>query len=286
MSVALAQLIELLKLKPLSNGRFQGESQDLGLPQVFGGQVMAQALAAAMNMVSETRFLHACHAHFLQAGSAQQPILYQAQLLREGNSFSVVSVDAWQQEARIFHLTASFQIDETGFEHQTAMPNVPQAESFVSENAMINQLAEQLPPPLQAIFGQERAFEVRMQYANNPFYGKKLPPTQTLWVKTNGVVSTERRLQQCLLAYFSDFHCIPTMLHPHACGVFQQKARFATLNHSIWFHREFDFNQWLLFDLNSPTAAGARGLTGGKVFDQQGRLVASYQQEGLIRPVK
>lgn len=285
MSQALQQLVELLTLKPLGDGRFQGESQDLGLPQVFGGQVMAQALAAAMNIVPESRNVHSCHAYFLRAGSAKEAICYETELLREGNSFTLVSVNAKQQQEVIFRLTASFQIDEKGFEHQVSMPNVAEPEAWLSENALIAQLAQQLPVPLRSVFEQERAFEVRLQQANNPFQGAELPPQQALWVKTNGVVAHQRRLQQCLLAYFSDFHCIPTMLHPHQCGIFQQKARFATLDHSLWFHREFDFNQWLLFTLESSNASGARGLTAGKVFDQQGRLVASYQQEGLIRPI-
>lgn len=285
MSNALNQLVQLLTLQPLGNGRFHGESQDLGLPQVFGGQVMAQSLAAAMAVVSEERYVHSCHAYFLRAGSAQAGITYETDILREGNSFSVVSVNAVQQGEIIFRLTASFQIDEQGFEHQTAMPNVGQPHEFMSENALITQMAQTLPEPLRTIFSQERAFEVHIQSPNNPFKGQKLAAEQRIWAKANGVVPQNRRLQQCLLAYFSDFHCIPTMLHPHECGIFQQKARFATLDHSLYFHREFDFNQWLLFDLVSPTASGARGLTRGQVFNQNGQLVASYQQEGVIRPL-
>lgn len=285
MSVALQQVLELLTLTPVGEGRFRGNNQDLGLPQVFGGQLIAQALSAAMNVVTETRFLHSCHAYFLRAGSVQEPIYYETEMLRDGNSFSVVSVNAKQHNELIFRLTASFHLDEAGFEHQASMPNAEPPTALLSENEMIRQLAQHLPVPLREIFSQERPFEVRMQHANNPFHGAVLPPQQQLWVKTHGNAPAIRRLHQCLLAYFSDFHCIPTMLHPHQCGVFQQKARFATLDHSIRFHREFDFNQWLLFDLHSPNAYGARGLTSGSVFDQQGRLVATYQQEGLIRPL-
>lgn len=285
MSNALTQLIQLLTLSPLGNNRFQGESQDLGLPQVFGGQVLAQSLAAAMNVVSEERFLHSCHAYFLRAGSAQQPIVYHSEVLREGNSFTVVSVNAEQNDELIFRLTASFHIDEEGFEHQTDTPTLLAEEQLISENATILQLAQHLPEPLKSIFSQERAFEVKIQHLNNPFKGGKLPAEQQIWAKPNGVVADNRCLQQCLLAYFSDFHCIPTMLHPHECGVFQQKARFATLDHSIYFHRPFDFNQSLRIVAESPIANGARGLTSAKVFSHDGKLVASFQQEGLIRPL-
>lgn len=282
---ALTELIDLFTLTPLGDGKFQAKSQDLGLPQLFGGQLVAQSLAAAMAVVDEKRILHSCHAYFLQAGSAQSGICYETNLLREGNSFSVISVDAWQEAELLFRLNASFQLEEKGFEHQLAMPEAAQPSEFVDENTLLAQLATHLPEPLKKLFSQERAFDVAVKYANNPFQGKALPETQQLWAKTAGQLTCDRRMQQCLLAYFSDFHCIPTMLQPHECGVLQQKARFATLDHSIWFHRDFDFSQWLLFDLHTPTASGARGLTDGKVFDQQGRLVASYRQEGLIRPL-
>lgn len=285
MSNALNQLVQLLALKRAGENCFIGESQDLGLPQVFGGQVMAQALAAAMQVVGEERFLHSYHGYFLRAGSAQQPISYTAEILREGNSFTVVSVDATQNDELIFRLSASFHLDENGFEHQAETPEFPVQESLVSENQLIQQLAQNLPAPLKQLFSQERAFEVKLHYANNPFNGAALPPKQTIWVKPNGIVANDRRLQQCLLAYFADFHCIPTMLHPHECGVFQQKARFATLDHSMHIHRTFDFNQGLWLVLQSPVANGARGLTTGQVFSADGILVAGYRQEGLIRPL-
>lgn len=285
MSNALNQLVQLLALKRAGENCFIGESQDLGLPQVFGGQVMAQALAAAMQVVGEERFLHSYHGYFLRAGSAQQPISYTAEILREGNSFTVVSVDATQNDELIFRLSASFHLDENGFEHQAETPEFPLQESLVSENQLIQQLAQHLPEPLKQLFSQERAFEVKLHYANNPFNGAALPPKQTIWVKPNGTVANDRRLQQCLLAYFTDFHCIPTMLHPHECGMFQQKVRFATLDHSMHIHRTFDFNQGLWLVLQSPVANGARGLTTGQVFSADGILVAGYRQEGLIRPL-
>lgn len=285
MTNALTRLIALLTLKPLGNGIFQGESQDLGLPQVFGGQAMAQALAAAMNVVGEERFLHSCHAYFLRAGSAKEAIIYETEVLREGNSFTVVEVSAKQQGELIFRLNSSFHVEEPGFEHQAELGDTAEPTQWVDENQLIQQLAATLPEPLRTVFSQERAFDVKAAYLNNPFKGQVLPPVQRLWAKTNGEAPNNRRLQQCLLAYFSDFHCVPTMLHPHACGIFEQKVRFATLDHSIWFHRPFDFNQGLRFELVSTNASGARGLTGGRVYRQDGALVASYQQEGLIRPI-
>lgn len=286
MSNALQHLIQILTLEQLDDGLFRGESEDLGFPQVFGGQVVSQALAAAMQVVDLERDLHSCHAYFLRAGDAAYPIIYETEILREGNSFSVVSVNAKQHNEVICRVMASFQIHEAGFEHQANMPDVSEPETFYSENELIRSLALMLPAKLRAKFEAERPFDVRIKYPNDPFNGHKLSPKQFLWVKTNGIAPQHRRLQQCLLAYFSDFHCILTMLHPHERGFMQPGLRIATLDHSIWFHRGFDFSQWLLFALDSPNAFGARGLTRGQVFDQKGNLIASYQQEGLIREVE
>lgn len=285
MSNALSQLIELLTLEKLDDGLFRGESQDLGLPQVFGGQVVAQSLAAAMQVVDAERELHSCHSYFLRAGDATHPIIYETDILREGNSFTVVSVNAKQHNEIICRVMTSFQRDESGFEHQITMPEAGNAETFHSENELIHNLAAMLPPPLREKFQAERAFDVRIKYPNNPFKGQKLPAEQFLWVKTNGIAPLDQRLQKCLLAYFSDFHCILTMLNPHERGFLQPNLKIATLDHSIWFHRNIDMNQPLLFSLTSPNASGARGLTRGEVFDEQGKLIASYQQEGLIRDV-
>lgn len=283
---ATEKLIQILNLTTLGKGEFQGESQDLGLPQVFGGQVLAQALFAAMQLVPLERYLHSCHAYFLQAGSAKLPIHYSAEVLREGGSFSVVSVNAKQENEILLRLTASFQIDEKGFEFQPEIAINELPSQFVSENDLKAKMSKFVPEMLRPLFENESAFDVRVKYPNNPFKGEKLPSEQQLWVKTQYDVTKDRRLQQCLIAYFSDFHCISTILQPHQCGVFEQKVRFATLEHHLSFHRAFDLNQWLLFKLENLSASGARGSVFGKVFDQQGHLAVTYQQEALIRPLE
>lgn len=279
---ALTHLIDLLTLEKLDDNLFRGESEDLGFPQVFGGQVISQALAAAMQVVEIERVLHSCHAYFLRAGDAAYPIIYEVEKLREGNSFSVININAKQHNEIICRIMASFQLSETGFDHQMPMPKVGEPDSFYSENQLIQSLALMLPSPLREKFQAERPFDVRIQYPNDPFNGHKRPPKQAVWVKTNGSAAMALRLQQCLLAYFSDFHCILTALHPHERGFMQPGMRIATLDHSIWFHRPFDLNDWLLYDLESNNAFGTRGLTRGHCF-QQGKLIATVQQEGLIR---
>lgn len=283
MSQALTHLIELLTLEKLDDHLFRGESEDLGFPQVFGGQVVAQSLMAAMQVVESERDLHSCHCYFLQAGDAQYPIIYEVEKWREGKSFSVINVNAKQHNEVICRVMASFQKSEVGFEHQSPMPNVAEPSEFYSENQLIQSLALMLPQPLREKFQAERPFDVRIKYANDPFAGHKLPPEQCVWFKTNGTPPPNRRLQQCLLAYFSDFHCILTALHPHERGFMQQGMRIATLDHSIWFHRDIDLSDWTLYALESNNASGGRGLTRGQIFNAQGKLLATVSQEGLIR---
>lgn len=285
---AITNLIDLLRLEPLEKDVFLGKNEDLGFPQVFGGQIIAQSLSAAMCVTDIERHLHSCHAYFLRAGNIAFPIIYETEILREGKTFTAVNINAKQNNELICRVMASFQVPEKGFEHQVAMPKTDMPDTFYSENTLIQSFSTTLPSPLREKFQKGRAFDVRIKYPNDPFNGKKLPAEQFLWVKLNELgqlPDLNQRLQQCLIAYFSDFHCIITMLHPHARGFMQQGLRIATLDHSIWFHRDIDFTQWLLFALKTPNASNGRGLARGEVFDQQGNLLMSYQQEGLIREI-
>ncbi|PJG86299.1 acyl-CoA thioesterase II [Conservatibacter flavescens] len=283
MSTALTQLISLLQLEKLDDFLFRGDSQDLGLRQVFGGQVVAQAISAAIQVAPSDRLLHSCHAYFLAPGDAQYPIIYDVEILREGHNFTALRVKAIQHNQSICHVTASFQVPEAGFDHQSVMPQVGSPEDFSAENEVLQKMAPLLPEAIRAQFTAERPFHIRTKHLNNPFNGTLLPPEQFAWVKANGEAPLDTKIQQCLLAYFSDFHCILTALHPHSKGFLQQGMKVATIDHSIWFHREFDLNDWLLYAVESNNAYGARGLARGQIFDRQGRLIATTQQEGLMR---
>ncbi|EIJ71619.1 acyl-CoA thioesterase II [Pasteurella bettyae] len=283
MSEVLNNLIELLKLEQIDDALFRGHSQDLGFRQVFGGQVVAQALSAAMQVAPQDRLLHSCHAYFLAPGDSQHLIIYDVETLREGRNFTALRVKAIQHGRPICHVTASFQIEEQGFEHQTKMPNIGAPEDFISESEALQAAAKYIPEAVRDKFTTERPFDIRAKYINNPFNGKELPPEQYAWVKANGKVAHNQNIQKCLLAYFSDFHCILTALHPHAKGFLQQGMKVATIDHSIWFHRSFDLNDWLLYAIESNNAYAARGLARGQIFDKSGRLIATTQQEGLIR---
>lgn len=283
MSLVLDQLIHLLKLEKLDDFLFRGESQDLGLRQVFGGQVIAQALSAAIQVAPKDRILHSCHAYFLAPGDSQHTIIYDVEILREGHHFTAMQVKAIQHNQAICHITASFQMEEQGFDHQVAMPNVGEPDHFIAENVALQKLAQYIPEPIRDKFTSERPFDIRSKYINNPFQGKTLPPEQYVWVKANGIAPNDRAIQQCLLAYFSDFHPLLTTLHPHQKGFLEMGMKLATIDHTIWFHRPIDINDWLLYAIESNNAFGARGLSRGQIFDRQGRLIATTQQEGLIR---
>ena len=285
MSQILNQLITLLNLEKIDDGLFRGNSQDLGFRQVFGGQVVAQALSAAIQVAPKDRRLHSCHAYFLSPGDSQYPIIYDVETLRDGRNFSALRVKAIQHNKPICHVTASFQVPEQGFEHQSAMPEVESPEVLIDENLIMQKLSAYVPEAIRDKFIAERPFEARTKYMNNPFQGQILPPKQFSWFRTNGTAPIDYRIQQCLLAYFSDFHCILTALHPHEKGFLQKGMKVATIDHSIWFHRPFDMNDWLLYAIESNNAYAARGLARGQFFAADGRLIATTQQEGLIRYV-
>ncbi|MDU8923885.1 acyl-CoA thioesterase II [Pasteurellaceae bacterium LIM206] len=283
MSDVLDKLISLLKLEKIDDHLFRGACQDLGFRQVFGGQVVAQALSAAIQVAPFDRLLHSCHAYFLAPGDSQYPIIYDVEVLRTGQNFSAMRVKALQHSEPICHVTASFQVEEQGFEHQAKMPEIGTPADFISEAELLRQQAQYIPEAVRDKFTAERPFDIRAKYVNNPFMGHKLPAEQYIWVKANGEVPLDHRVQQCLLAYFSDFHPLITSLHPHEKGFLQKGMKVATIDHSIWFHRHVNINNWLLYAIESNNAYGGRGLARGQIFDQTGNLIATTQQEGLIR---
>ena len=225
MSQALSNLLALLDLEKIEEGLFRGQSEDLGLRQVFGGQVVGQALYAAKETVPVERLVHSFHSYFLRPGDSQKPIVYDVEVLRDGNSFSARRVAAIQNGKPIFYMTASFQAPENGYEHQKAMPAA----------------------------------------------------------RANGAVPDNLRIHQYLLGYASDFNFLPVALQPHGVGFLEPGMQVATIDHSMWFHRPFNINEWLLYSVESTSASSARGFVRGEFYTQDGTLVASTVQEGVMR---
>jgi len=283
MSKELNELLTLLHLEQLEQGLFRGQSEHLGLPQVYGGQVIGQSLSAAKETVDENRQVHSFHSYFLRPGDPQKPIIYDVENLRDGRSFSTRRVKAIQYGRPIFYLTASYQAEESGLNHQSTMPDVPPPESLISEQALVQSIAEHLPQKAVDTFGRDRPIEVRPVTVVNPLAPKPEAPKQYLWIKANGEVPDDPRIHQYVLAYASDWGFLVTALQPHGVTLMTPKMKVATIDHSMWFHRPFRMDEWLLYAIDSPSASGARGLVRGEIYNQKGELVASAVQEGLMR---
>ena len=283
MSKPLNELLNLLQLEKLEEGLFRGQSEHLGLPQVYGGQVIGQALSAARYTVDDERTVHSFHSYFLYPGDPEKPIIYDVENLRDGRSFSTRRVKAIQNGRPIFYLTASYHGDAPGFEHQNIMPDIPGPENFASESALAARVADFLPEQLRKTFCGEKPFEMRPVIVVNPLKPEKTEAKQYLWIKANGELPDNQLIHQYLLAYASDWGFLVTALHPHGVSLLTPKFQLATIDHSIWFHRPFKMDEWLLFAIESPTASNTRGLVRGEIYNRQGDLVASAVQEGVMR---
>ncbi|HEU0035194.1 MAG TPA: acyl-CoA thioesterase II [Kofleriaceae bacterium] len=283
MSQVLDELVQLLALEKIEENLFRGQSQDLGWGTVFGGQVLGQALSAAVQTVPPERHVHSLHAYFLRPGDVRRPIVYDVDRIRDGTSFTTRRVVATQHGRAIFNLAASFQTDEPGFEHQDTMPDAPAPESLPTEQQLAAQLADRLPPALLQRATAERPFEIRPVDPVNPLEPRPRPPRRLVWLKTVGTLPDDPALHRYLLAYASDYSFITTSLLPHGVNWMSGGMQIASLDHVMWFHQPFRVDDWLLHVMDSPAAHGARGVVRGSVFTRDGRLVASTAQEGLIR---
>jgi len=295
MSDVLSELIEILSLERIEENIFRGQSQNLGWGRVFGGQVLAQALSAAEQTVKDgDRSVHSLHGYFLRPGDANVPIAFLVDPIRDGRSFTTRRVVAVQGGKAIFNLAASFQIhEEDQPAHQAdVMPaDVPAPETLRTERELgeryLSKLPEavvqKIPKAMRERIVAERPIEIRPVDPVDPLNPGEREPTRRVWFKTSGELPDDPRIHQYLLAYASDFHFLATSMQPHAITWLMPNIQVASLDHAMWFHRPFRFDDWLLYDIDSPTAQGARGLARGRWFDAEGRLVASCMQEGLIR---
>jgi acyl-CoA thioesterase II len=280
----LEEIVELLDLEPIEVDLFRGRQPKTSMQRVFGGQVAAQALRAACASAPEGRWVHSLHAYFLRGGDPATPIIYDVERIRDGGSFSTRRVVARQHGRAIFYLTASFQIDEEGYDHQDRMPDVPAAEDCPTMAELYEKATGRDPSAWE---NEWSALDVR--YAGDSGRTKVLPaderPAQArLWIRASGDLSDDRVLNSCVLTYASDLTLLGAALVPHGISISSSRLQPASLDHAMWFHRPFKANEWLLYDQVSPSASGARGLALGRVFTADGRLVASVAQEGLIRP--
>jgi acyl-CoA thioesterase-2 len=284
MNPALEDLISLLQLERVEDNIFRGDSRDIGSPQVFGGQVLGQALSAAQHTVDD-RIAHSLHAYFLRRGDIKAPIVYEVDRARDGGSFSNRRVVAIQHGRPILNLAASFQKPELGLEHQAEMPDIPGPDGLQTLHEIALDLPECVPMMMRRFLMEKRPFEFRPVRPPNFEKREKLAPVSHVWVRAVDELPDNQILHQNLLAYVSDYELLGASTLPHALSFIHDNVIMASLDHALWFHREIAIDQWHLYSIDSPNASGARGLARGQFFSEDGRLVASTSQEGLVRVI-
>lgn len=290
MNQALESLLDLLDLEQIEQDIFRGQSRSAVVPRVFGGQVAAQALVAAGRTVPGDRHAHSLHAYFLRPGDPGAPIVYTVDRIRDGRSFTTRRVVAVQHGQPIFHLSASFQTYEDGLEHQAAMPSAPDPETLPTAAEMLPRYADAFVEPGVA----ERLLEAReavdLRYVDAPPFGSvgtPQEPRSQVWFRTNGKlhgVIDEPLLHVCLATYVSDMTLLDSVLLAHGRGGWAVgDVVGASLDHAMWFHRPFRADEWLLYDQESPSASGGRGLGRARIYTRDGQLAISVIQEGVVR---
>jgi acyl-CoA thioesterase-2 len=280
---AIKDLLGILDLEPLEHNLFRGRSPESGWQRVFGGQVIGQALVAATRTVEPDRHVHSLHAYFLRPGDPSIPIIYEVDRIRDGKSFTTRRVVAIQHGQAIFSMSASFQVEEAGLEHQMPAPDVPGPETLVSEEELKRRFLESAAEPMKGYWRRERPIELRPVSLKHYMSREKLEPVQHVWFRFIGTLPEDAAIHKCMLAYASDMLLLDTSLYPHARTLFDRDMQVASLDHALWFHRPFRADEWLLYSQESPTAAGARGFNRGAIYTREGGHVASVAQEGLIR---
>jgi acyl-CoA thioesterase-2 len=285
MQSPLEQLLYLFTLDTVAPDHYIGQSLDLGFRNLFGGHILGQALVAAGN-TCETRSAHSLHAYFIRGGNPLAPIQYHVDRIRDGSTFSVRRVVASQGDKPILILSTSFQADEEGFEHQATMPDVPPPESLAPAVKSDRPVPELIRAQTEVRSVPDLAIEMRPVDPVDHYHPAKKEPTQHVWFRAAGAVDGNQALHRCLLAYASDFSLLGTSLRPHGATYYQPDMVTASLDHAMWFYRDFRIDDWLLYACASPAASHARGLNHGNIFSRDGKLVACVTQEGLIRRVQ
>lgn len=282
MTDAVQTLVESLQLERLELNLFRGITPDGMGPRIFGGQVISQSLLAAYETVEE-RICHSLHCYFIRPGDPRVPIVFEVDRSRDGGSFTTRRVVAVQHGEQIFNLAASFMAPQGGFEHQSDMPSGPHWSELPDEAEMMAEFMKTAPEEMKKWMGRERPIEMRAQDARSYWQSGPKPPVSQNWFRCRTPIGDDAHMHQVILAYASDMNLLSTGMRPH--GVHWQTPGFqsASLDHAMWFHKATDFNQWHLYAHDSPSASGGRGFIRGSIYAEDGTLVASVAQEGLMR---
>ncbi|MFF9377827.1 acyl-CoA thioesterase II [Streptomyces griseoluteus] len=285
MSQALQDLLDLLDLERIEEDIYRGQSRSAVVPRVFGGQVAAQALVAAGRTVPADRAAHSLHAYFLRTGDPGAPIVYSVDRIRDGRSFTTRRVVAVQHGKPIFHLSASFQAYEEGLDHQAPVPEAPDPATLPTSQERLRGYAHLDPEVVERFLEAREAIDLR--YVDEPPYGEfgaPREPHSQVWFRANGKLDDDPLLHVVLATYVSDMTLLDSVLLAHGRGGWAVgDVVGASLDHAMWFHRPFRADEWLLYDQESPSAHGGRGLGQARIYTRNGELAISVVQEGVVR---
>ncbi len=287
MSSSQQVLLDHLGLEQIETNLFRGTSESTTFPRVFGGLVIGQALIAALRTI-EDRPCHSLHGYFLRPGDPSIPIVYEVDRIRDGRSFTTRRVVAIQRGEAIFNMSASFQVVEEGLSHQNTMPDVPDPDELPNEEEIARRRAKEfkgeLPVYIKEMLNRDRPIELKRVESFDFMNPVKSEPVANVWIRAREPLPDDMAMHQCLLAYASDMGILGTCLLPHGKS-FMTGMMTASLDHAMWFHRDFRFDEWILFCQDSPASGGARGFNRGTMYSREGKLIASIAQEGLIRDI-
>ncbi|WP_375429358.1 acyl-CoA thioesterase [uncultured Sphingomonas sp.] len=276
-------LTDLLDVEQLDTDLYRGPRQPGGVGRVFGGQVIAQALQAAERSTDAPKTAHSLHAYFMRPGDENHPIIYRVVRDFEGRSFATRRVIATQGGQPILSLTASLQVPEGGLHHQDTMPDVPGPDELRSERDLREEMIDDVPEKWRKHLLRPRPIEIRPTHARSWMHAEKREPTQASWFRLAAPIGDDPAMHRAVLTYASDMALLGTCTLPHGVNWMTHNLQTASLDHALWLHEPFRADEWLLYVTDSPWAGHARGFNRGRIFAQDGRLVASVAQEGLIR---
>ena len=278
-----AGLVDLLEIEEIDTDLYRGKRQPGGVGRVFGGQVIAQALQAAQRSTGDPKIAHSLHAYFMRPGDENHPIVFRVVRDFEGKSFATRRVIAMQQGQPILNMAASFQVPEQGLHHQDAMPDVPAPDTLKTERQIREEMADDIPDKWRRFLLRARPIDIRPVHARSWFRPERREPRQQSWFRLCAPIGDDPAMHRAVLAYASDMALLGTGTLPHGVNWMTHNLQTASLDHAVWLHEPFRADEWLLYDCDSPWAGHARGFNRGRIFSQDGRLVASTAQEGLMR---
>ena len=280
---AITNLLSILDLEQLEVNLFRGISPKNGWQRVFGGQVLGQALVAAVRTVPEERVTHSLHAYFLLPGDPTIPIIYEVERTRDGGSFTTRRVKGIQHGKTMFAMSVSLHKHEPGLDHQSTMPKVPPPEELPSEKELVQKFDGDVPEEIRTYWQRERPIEMRPVDVSRYLDRSQRAPEQAMWIRATSPLPDSLALHQCVLAYASDFTLLDTALIAHGKLMVDHDMQMASLDHALWLHRPFRADDWLLYTQESPSSQAGRGFCRGSIYTRDGVLIASVAQEGLIR---